>query len=65
MTSCSQSAKPLATARWIRMASGEWLTGLRPGKLVIMHATIPTYCLYGLDAIPADVIVQEDTVHVV
>jgi hypothetical protein len=30
-----------------------------------MHATIPTYCMYGLDAILADVIVVEDDVRVV
>ena len=30
-----------------------------------MHATIPTYVLYGLDAIPADVIADTDCVRVV
>jgi hypothetical protein len=35
----------------------EWLDGLRPAKLVIMHVTISTYSLYGLDAILMDVIV--------
>jgi hypothetical protein len=29
-----------------------------------MHATIPTYCLYGIEAIPADVIVEGDDVRV-
>jgi hypothetical protein len=65
MTSRCKSAKPVATARWIRTASGAWPTGLRPGKLVIMHATILTYALYGIEAIPADVIVDPDCVRVV
>ena len=30
-----------------------------------MHATIPTYYLYGLDAIPADMFVDRDGVRVV
>jgi len=37
----------------------------RPGKLDVMHATISTYCLYGLDAIPADVLVGPNDVQVV
>jgi hypothetical protein len=65
ISSCSRAAKPVATARWIRTASGEWLPGLRPGKLVIMHATIPTHCLYGIEALPADVIVGPGDVQVV
>ena len=60
-----QSAKPVATARRIRTASGEWPTGSHSGKLRVMCQTIPTYSFYGLDAIPADVIVQRDGVRVV
>jgi hypothetical protein len=65
MTSCSKPAKPVATTRGIRTAPDEWLPGLRPGKLVIMHATIPTYALYGIEAIPADVVVEPGGVRVV
>src|SRR5262249_33076590 len=64
-TSRSKSAKPVATTRWIRMTSGEWPPGCRPGRLAIMHATIPTQALYGLDAIPADVVVGSDCVRAV
>jgi hypothetical protein len=60
-----QSAKPVTTARWIRTASGEWPTGSHSGKLGVMCKTIPTYYVYGLDAISADVIVQGDGVRVV
>jgi hypothetical protein len=38
---------------------------LRPGKLVIMHATIPTYCLFSIEAVPADVPVGPGGVRVV
>ena len=65
MTSCSKPAKPVATTRWIRTAPDEWLPGLRPGKLVIMHATIPTYCLFSIEAVPADVTVGPGGVRVV
>ena len=44
---------------------GDWLAGLCPGKLVIMHATIPTDYVHGIDTIPADVIVGRDDVRVV
>jgi hypothetical protein len=30
-----------------------------------MHATIPSYALYGLDAIPADVIMEGDRLRMV
>jgi hypothetical protein len=46
-------------------ASGEWPTGSHSGKLGLMSKTIPTYSLYGLEAIPADVIVAGDGVRVV
>jgi hypothetical protein len=65
MTTCSQSAKPVATARWIRTASGEWPTGSHSGKLDFMHATVPTYSLYGIEALPADVVVKSGGVRVV
>ena len=64
-TSRRESAKPVATARRIRTASGEWPTDPHSGRLGVMFKTIPTYSLYGLDAIPADVIVQRDGVRVV
>jgi hypothetical protein len=44
---------------------GDWLAGLRPGKLDLMHATIPTYHLYGIEAIPTDVLVGTGCVRVV
>src|SRR5262249_3041616 len=59
-----QSAKPVATACRIRTAPGEWPTGSHSGRLGVMCKTIPTYYLYGLDAISADVIVQRDGVRV-
>jgi hypothetical protein len=43
----------------------DWLPGLRPGKLDVMHSTIPTYCLYGIEALPADVTMGPGDVRVV
>ena len=60
-----QSAKPVTTARRTRTAPGDWPTGSHSGRLGVMCKTIPTYYLYGLDAIPADVIVQGDGGRVV
>jgi hypothetical protein len=48
----------------MRTASGEWPSGSHSGKLGVMCQTIPTYYLYGLDAIPAHVIVEGDRVRV-
>jgi hypothetical protein len=44
---------------------GDWPTVLHPGKPVIMHATIPTYRLYGIEALPTNVIVGPRGVRVV
>jgi hypothetical protein len=55
----------VATARWIRTASGEWPTGSHSGKLDFMHATVPTDSLYGIEALPADVVVESGGVRVV
>jgi hypothetical protein len=59
-----QSAKPVTIARWMRTAWGEWPTGSHSGRLGVMCQTIPTYYWYGLDAIPAYVIVEGDRVRV-
>jgi hypothetical protein len=55
----------VATSRRIRMTPGKWLPGLRPGKNDVMHATIPTYCLYGIEVLHADVVVGSDCVRAV
>jgi hypothetical protein len=44
----------------IPIAPGDWPAGSRPGKLIIMHATIPTYHLHGIEAIPAHVVGPND-----
>jgi hypothetical protein len=45
--------------------SGRLAGGFTPGKLDLMHATVPTYYLYGIEAIPADVVVRPEDVLVV
>jgi hypothetical protein len=61
----STSPRRSATAHWIRRTSGKWLPGLRPGRLDLMHATVPTYCMYGIEAIPTDVVMGPGGVRVV
>lgn len=43
----------------------ESLAGFRPGRFDLMQATIPTYSLYGMDAVPADVTVGGNSVVVI
>jgi hypothetical protein len=40
------------------------LASLRSGRLDLMHATIPSYYLYGIEAIPTEVIVEPGGVQV-
>jgi hypothetical protein len=64
----SSEDKPTPSSKEARIAasaSGQWPTGSHSGRLGVMCKTIATYCLYGLDAIPADVIVEGDGVRVV
>jgi hypothetical protein len=54
-----------ATTPCARVTPGDWPAGLCSGGLELMHARIPAYALYGLDAFPADVTVGPDEVRVV
>jgi hypothetical protein len=45
------------------MIAGDWLSD-SPGQVGVMHATIPTYALRGINAVPADVIVEGEMVCV-